>query len=795
MALFFNPLYIDTGVNAMYARKTTISSRINSMQLLDRVLPTRPDNNTDDGRGYLEPAVWDLIPHTPKNMRKKGGSRARSSGGANGAGPRESIFDGKYAFYELHVLVHALHDGNVLDRDILTAACHFKEAVFEEQKRTGACLTVLVNATDDGANSPAKRWKNYKDSSEDDDETADDQGAAAPGPAIVAEFTPRKPAPAHAPSGAPQDTDASERHAARHAALSARSAARPGAETPKPADSGSANDPDERAGRSDAEPGQNEDEQERDRKMAEKCQAPFSLFAVRPAIEAAGYGAQLHILSQVRPYATPEAVDMLTQACAAPEEARGIAMCAASWQVSSGNNISAPICASEACDAAEPECIVNGMDPCNVINTLKPTAAELQTVAALPAEPLDVKGCDNIDWRGLKKQQAAFAVLLQWAKRSTEFSDFALLVNALVDTTFAKSNGTRGEVTRLVFGLPNQTKEARICDTAAAHSPPPGLLHCTTSARLPRSFCHSRCACMSCATVPASHRVSASHDFTRHEQAHAMLQRWQHCMVMQLQNVAPSGHAHEFKVLQDTGASAGQTSASNDRELRAAAGRRAPHERHRLRVAQLALFRCLCGPGPPSGCRFCHRCALAARVSDAIVLLSATACLSKKRCTVRMNSASWCLGRYLPCNSHQSPALYLAHAWNLSFTTTPQSTLLRARRRAGLPARLHADAGAQCQPDAAHRGHHPPLLPPRPRPLHRCPRLPLDRRPALPGPLHHPWHRCRRHLCARSASVCVQRDGLRVHGSCSCVGVKDEARGLSGAAFGHPVVACMQAVL
>jgi hypothetical protein len=54
----FFPLYIDTGVNAVYARKTTVSNRINSAIMLHQVLPALPSDTSQDP---LEPKVQALI--------------------------------------------------------------------------------------------------------------------------------------------------------------------------------------------------------------------------------------------------------------------------------------------------------------------------------------------------------------------------------------------------------------------------------------------------------------------------------------------------------------------------------------------------------------------------------------------------------------------------------------------------------------------------------------------------------------------------------------------------------------
>jgi hypothetical protein len=78
-------MYIDTGVNAMYARKTTISSRINSLILAHHVLPTVPSNTT---RQPLEPAVAQLL-------RRK----AHSGAGGNAGSGSTSVFDPQVRFF------------------------------------------------------------------------------------------------------------------------------------------------------------------------------------------------------------------------------------------------------------------------------------------------------------------------------------------------------------------------------------------------------------------------------------------------------------------------------------------------------------------------------------------------------------------------------------------------------------------------------------------------------------------------------------------------------------------------
>jgi hypothetical protein len=64
LLLYLFPLYVDTGVNAIYARKTTISSRINSLVLLNKVLPKVPTNTSGKP---LEPEVLRLVASQPSS--------------------------------------------------------------------------------------------------------------------------------------------------------------------------------------------------------------------------------------------------------------------------------------------------------------------------------------------------------------------------------------------------------------------------------------------------------------------------------------------------------------------------------------------------------------------------------------------------------------------------------------------------------------------------------------------------------------------------------------------------------
>lgn len=97
------PMYVDTGVNAVYARKTLLANRVNSMNMLNAVLPHSP---TDGSLPPPIPALQSLI----------SSDLPASSSGLTGN-----------SRYEFHLLVHAKPRGdrlrNVLSHDSMMAAC------------------------------------------------------------------------------------------------------------------------------------------------------------------------------------------------------------------------------------------------------------------------------------------------------------------------------------------------------------------------------------------------------------------------------------------------------------------------------------------------------------------------------------------------------------------------------------------------------------------------------------------------------------------------------------------------
>eukprot|EP00892_Ulva_mutabilis_P012184 jgi/Ulvmu1/9338/UM050_0088.1 len=120
VALPFWPLYVDTGVNAVYARKTSISNRINSGTLLHQVLPSTPTNVSG---APLEPAVQALV-----------------SDGTSGSSSSSTVFGAQYHDSELHIIVHA-PEGDVLQPYAVRSACELTQEIFQEQQRTGTCVT------------------------------------------------------------------------------------------------------------------------------------------------------------------------------------------------------------------------------------------------------------------------------------------------------------------------------------------------------------------------------------------------------------------------------------------------------------------------------------------------------------------------------------------------------------------------------------------------------------------------------------------------------------------------------
>jgi hypothetical protein len=183
------------------------------------------------------------------------------------------------------------------------------------------------------------------------------------------------------------------------------------------------------------------------------CEPPFSLLSVRLAVDTAGYGPYLDLLTSIARSVTPDLLSAASSTCALPPDSRGDLLC------SMPTDALPFTCDAQSCQSSQLSCLVSGVDPCDILFDLQPTAAELKAVAALPATPLDSNGCDAINWEGLDATLGTLRTLLKWSKRSSQFSSFALLVNALVDTSFVDSNGTYSASTRMVFAVPKSTED------------------------------------------------------------------------------------------------------------------------------------------------------------------------------------------------------------------------------------------------------------------------------------------------------------------------------------------------
>lgn len=198
-----------------------------------------------------------------------------------------------------------------------------------------------------------------------------------------------------------------------------------------------------------------------------ECIAPFSIFNVRETLQNLGYGPQLQIVDNVAPMVTESAVANLKAVCSLPVSSQAGLLC------------SSPIpCDPLACEATNstdiddqlpdfsgllgpgkaegPQCLIAGMNPCDILNDLNPTAEEIQKVMAIPEEPLDAQGCDNFDFEGLDATVEAFKVLRKWAERSPTVAGASVIVDALMSADFGTAPDYPEEsfVTRFVFGVP-----------------------------------------------------------------------------------------------------------------------------------------------------------------------------------------------------------------------------------------------------------------------------------------------------------------------------------------------------
>ena len=100
--------------------------------------------------------------------------------------------------------------------------------------------------------------------------------------------------------------------------------------------------------------------------------------------------------------------------------------------------------------------MIAGVDPCDILKDVQPTAEEIQKVIAIPDTPLDSQGCDNLDLDGLDATIEAFWVMRSWAQRSPIVAGASVIVDALLSADFgmAPQFSRQSTVSRIVFGVP-----------------------------------------------------------------------------------------------------------------------------------------------------------------------------------------------------------------------------------------------------------------------------------------------------------------------------------------------------
>lgn len=337
-------------------------------------------------------------------------------------------------FSEIHVLVHALH-GDVLDHATMHQTCDFLQDVFAEQVRTGICIAKgtawsidtatpsLAELTKQSSLGPvaAPLPSSLGDLAKDALDTLPDK-SQSPAPTADAPFA---------------DVLATD--------------------SPLSALFEDAFSPESTSDLIDMAP--------------IECIPPFSLFNVRETLKQLGYGPQLIILDQLAPLITDSAISSISVVCGMPQSARAPALCASSVpcdpQACSPHSTAGKSTGSN--DAASsleemlgkgevkgPQCLIDGIDPCEILKELNPTAGEIEKILAIPETPLDSQGCDNLDFDGLDATIEAFWVLRSWSQRSPSIAGASRIVDALLSADFASEPEFLKEssVTRIVFGVP-----------------------------------------------------------------------------------------------------------------------------------------------------------------------------------------------------------------------------------------------------------------------------------------------------------------------------------------------------
>ena len=342
-------------------------------------------------------------------------------------------------FSEIHILVHALN-GDVLDPDTMQHTCDFMHDVFAEQVRTGICLPQgsvysidtstrsLSDATNDSSFSPL----------------------AAPLPVGLINL--------------------SDAYRGRAPDFSSQAEApAPSAEAQFFADVLASDSPINSVFDEAFSPGSGP--QEIIDSAPIECIPPFSIFNIRETVKQLGYGPQLLLLDKLAPMVTQSTVDSITSLCVLPPATRAGTLCSSAVPCdplacnprsvagnSTGNaNVQLSLNSALGRGAATgPQCLIAGIDPCDVLKDVKPTAEEIQKVIAIPDTPLDSQGCDKLDFKGLQATVEAFWVLRSWSQRSPIVAGASRVVDALLSADFGTAPyfSKQSIVSRIVFGVP-----------------------------------------------------------------------------------------------------------------------------------------------------------------------------------------------------------------------------------------------------------------------------------------------------------------------------------------------------
>lgn len=289
-------------------------------------------------------------------------------------------------FSEIHVLVHAFN-GDVLEPDTMQHTCEYIHDVFAEQVRTGICISQGTVWSIDAATRNLADLANVSSIAP----------TAAPLPASL--FN---------PSDTYRDSNSDSSSASEAPAPTAEAqlfADVLASEAPLYSVFDDAFSPDSAA-------------QEIIDSAPIECIPPFSIFNVRETIKQLGYGPQLLLLDQLAPMVTESTISSMSAVCTLPASSRAGMLCSSAVPcdplactgqgyaaaANSTGNATVPITLGSAFGkgaGSGPQCLIAGVDPCDILKDVQPTAEEIQKVIAIPDTPLDSQGCANLDLDGL----------------------------------------------------------------------------------------------------------------------------------------------------------------------------------------------------------------------------------------------------------------------------------------------------------------------------------------------------------------------------------------------------------